>query len=196
VFEPFFTTKAPGKGSGLGLSMVYGFMKQSGGHVKIYSEVGHGTVVRLYFPRTGTAATASAAPEAPAAPATAAHGELILVVEDNADVRRTAVAQLRDLGYRTLEAASGKEALVQLNGAHDIALIFTDIVMPGGMTGWELGMAVKALRPDLPVLYTSGFSESSVQDDRAHLANRQFLPKPYRKRELAQKLQQLLGEVT
>ena len=194
VFEPFFTTKGPGKGSGLGLSMVYGFMKQSGGHMKIYSEVGHGTVVRLYFPRTGVAATASAAAEAPAAPETAAHGELILVVEDNADVRRTAVSQLRDLGYRTLEAASGKEALAQLNGTQDIALIFTDIVMPGGMTGWELGTAVKAARPDLPILYTSGFSESSVQDDRAHAASRHFLPKPYRKRDLAQKLQQLLSE--
>jgi PAS domain S-box-containing protein len=196
VFEPFFTTKGPGKGSGLGLSMVYGFMKQSGGHIKIYSEVGHGTVVRLYFPRTGTAAAASAAPEAAAPQETAAHGELILVVEDNADVRRTAVSQLRDLGYRTLEAANGKEALARLNGDSHIALVFTDIVMPGGMTGWELGAAVKAVRPDLPILYTSGFSESSVQDDRAHAASRQFLPKPYRKRDLAQKLQQLLSEAT
>ena len=194
IFEPFFTTKGPGKGSGLGLSMVYGFMKQSGGHMKLYSEVGHGTVVRLYFPRTGSAAIASAAPEPPAPQATPAHGELILVVEDNADVRRTAVSQLRDLGYRTIEAASGKEALAQLSGAQDIALIFTDIVMPGGMTGWELGTAVKAERPDLPVLYTSGFSESSVQDDRVHAASRHFLPKPYRKRDLARKLQQLLSE--
>jgi CheY-like chemotaxis protein len=177
VFEPFFTTKGPGKGSGLGLSMVYGFMKQSGGHMKIYSEVGHGTVVRLYFPRTGSAAaTASAPAEAPAPQETAAHGELILVVEDNTEVRRTAVSQLRDLGYRTLEAVNGKEALAYLDGAQDIALIFTDIVMPGGMTGWELGTAVKALRPDLPILYTSGFSESSVQDDRAHAASRHFPP--------------------
>jgi PAS domain S-box-containing protein len=195
VFEPFFTTKGPGRGSGLGLSMVYGFMKQSGGHMKIYSEVGHGTVVRLYFPRTGGAA-ATATAEASAPQETAAHGELILVVEDNAEVRRTAVSQLRDLGYRTLEAANGKEALAQLNGAQDVALLFTDIVMPGGMTGWELGTAVKGLRPDLPILYTSGFSESSVQDDRAHAASRHFLPKPYRKRELAQKLQQLLREPT
>jgi PAS domain S-box-containing protein len=192
VFEPFFTTK--GRGSGLGLSMVYGFMKQSGGHMNIYSEVGHGTVVRLYFPRTGAAAPATVAPEASAPQETAAHGELILVVEDNADVRRTAVSQLRDLGYRTLEAANGKEALAQLNGTRDIALLFTDIVMPGGMTGWELGAAVKALRPNLPILYTSGFSESSVQDDRAHTASKHFLPKPYRKRELAQKLRQLLSE--
>jgi PAS domain S-box-containing protein len=194
VFEPFFTTKGPGKGSGLGLSMVYGFMKQTGGHMKIYSEVGHGTVVRLYFPRTGSAAAPTAGAEAPAPQATAAHGELILVVEDNADVRRTAVSQLRDLGYRTLEAATGKEALAQMNGEQDIALIFTDIVMPGGMTGWELGTAVKALRPDLPILYTSGFSETSVQDDRAHIASKQFLAKPYRKYDLAQKLRQLLGE--
>jgi PAS domain S-box-containing protein len=194
VLEPFFTTKGPGKGSGLGLSMVYGFMKQSGGHLKIYSEVGHGTVVRLYFPRTGAAAAvASAAADSPAPAETAANGELILVVEDNADVRRTAVSQLRDLGYRTLEAANGKEALAQLNGTQDIALIFTDIVMPGGMTGWELGATVKATHPDLPILYTSGFSESSVQDDRAHTHARHFLAKPYRKRELAQKLAQLLS---
>jgi len=192
VFEPFFTTKAPGKGSGLGLSMVYGFLKQSGGHMKIYSEVGHGTVVRLYFPRTGVLPAASAAAELPAAPETAASGELILVVEDNADVRRTAVSQLRELGYRTIEAASGREALAQLDGAQDIALIFTDIVMPGGMTGWELGAAIKAAYPDLPILYTSGFSETSVQD--AHAPARHFLAKPYRKRELAQKLAQLLGE--
>ena len=118
------------------------------------------------------------------------------MVEDNTEVRRTAVSQLRDLGYRTLEADNGKEALAHLDGAQDIALIFTDIVMPGGMTGWELGTAVKALRPDLPILYTSGFSESSVQDDRAHAASRHFLPKPYRKRDLAQKLQQLLSEAT
>jgi PAS domain S-box-containing protein len=194
VFEPFFTTKGPGKGSGLGLSMVYGFMKQSGGHMKIYSEVGHGTVVRLYFPRTGAAAMASAPADTPILPEAVADGELILVVEDNTDVRRTAVSQLRDLGYRTLEAANGKDALAQLDGAEDIALIFTDIVMPGGMTGWELGTAVKATHPDLPILYTSGFSESSVQDDRAHAQARHFLPKPYRKRELAQKLAQLLGE--
>src|SRR5262249_49078010 len=140
--------------------MVYGFMKQSGGHMKIYSELGHGTVVRLYFPRKGGAAADTGAAEAPASPETAAHGELILVVEDNADVRRTAVLQLRDLGYRTLEAATGKEALAQLDGVQDIALIFTDLVMPGGMTGWELGAAIKAARPDLPVLYTSGFSET------------------------------------
>ena len=194
VLEPFFTTKGPGRGSGLGLSMVYGFMKQSGGHMKIYSEVGHGTVVRLYFPRSGGVAAPTEAAEAPAPQEATSHGELILVVEDNADVRRTAVSQLRDLGYRTLEAANGKEALEKLDGAQDIALVFTDIVMPGGMTGWELGTAVKAVHPDLPILYTSGFSETSVQDDRAHASARHFLPKPYRKRDLAQKLSQLLAE--
>jgi CheY-like chemotaxis protein len=193
VLEPFFTTKGPGRGSGLGLSMVYGFMKQSGGHMKIYSEVGHGTVVRLYFPRSSGAAAPTGAAE-PGPQEMAANGELILVVEDNADVRRTAVSQLRDLGYRTIEAANGKEALAKLNGAQDVALVFTDIVMPGGMTGWELGAAVKVTHPDLPVLYTSGFSETSVQDDRAHAHARHFLPKPYRKHDLAQKLSQLLGE--
>jgi PAS domain S-box-containing protein len=191
VIEPFFTTKEPGKGSGLGLSMVYGFVKQSGGHMKIYSEVGHGTVVRLYLPRAQTAAPATV-PGAAAPPVRAAAGQLILVVEDNAEVRRTAVAQLADLGYRTLEAADSREALALLKSNPQIALIFTDIVMPGGMTGWELGEAVKEAHPDLPVLYTSGFSEASIQS-KAQLVAKQFLGKPYRKHELAGKISELLS---
>ena len=163
VLEPFFTTKAPGKGSGLGLSMVYGFMKQSGGHLKIYSELGHGTVARLYFPRTGAAAPVEEPETEAPGPSTGAGAKLILVVEDNSDVRRTAVSQLTELGYRTLQAANAKDALALLSGAEAIDLVFTDIVMPGGMTGWELGTAAKALRPDTPFLYTSGFSESSVR---------------------------------
>jgi PAS domain S-box-containing protein len=193
VVEPFFTTKAPGKGSGLGLSMVYGFVKQCRGHMKIYSELGHGTVVRLYFPRAA-AAVDDAAAHAAAAHAPGALAELVLVVEDNAEVRRTAITHLTDLGYRTLAAASGQEAMELLARTPEVDVVFTDIVMPGGMTGWELGEAARRLRPDIRILYTSGFSEASVQDGRAHLAAGHFLGKPYRKHELAQKLRHLLGE--
>src|SRR5262249_2709531 len=165
--------------------------KQSGGHMKIYSEVGHGTVVRLYLPRAQTAAPV-AVPGAPAPPPRAATGQLILVVEDNAEVRRTAVAQLADLGYRTLEAADAREAPALRNSKPRIALIFPAMLRPGGMTGWELGEAVKETRPDLPVLYTSGFSEASIQS-KAQLVAKQFLGKPYRKHELAGKISELLG---
>jgi CheY-like chemotaxis protein len=193
VVEPFFTTKAPGKGSGLGLSMVYGFVKQSRGHMKVYSEVGHGTVVRLYFPRAAVAAE-SAAPGASVPHAATAQAELVLVVEDNAEVRHTAITHLTDLGYRTLAAAGGKEAIEILARTPEVDVVFTDVVMPGGMTGWELGEKARRLRPDIRILYTSGFSEASVQDGRAHVAASHFLGKPYRKHELAHKLRLLLGE--
>ena len=109
-------------------------------------------------------------------------------------MRHTAITHLTDLGYRTLAAASGKEAIDLLARTPEIDLVFTDVVMPGGMTGWELGEAARRLRPDVRILYTSGFSEASVQDGRANVAASHFLGKPYRKHELAQKLRQLLGE--
>src|SRR5205085_6949628 len=135
VFEPFFTTKEVGRGTGLGLSMVFGFIKQSGGHIKIYSEIGHGTAVKMYLPR----AAGAALPIADAAPARARGGdETILVVEDDALVRDNVVMQLTSLGYKTIEAATGAEAL-RLAAANDaIDLLFTDVVMPGGMNGREL----------------------------------------------------------
>lgn len=193
VVEPFFTTKAPGEGSGLGLSMVYGFVTQSGGHMKIYSAVGQGTVVRLYFPRAMTAAK----PE-PFKPAlvqeVTASGQLVLVVEDNADVQKTAIRHLTELGYRTIAASTAKDALALLQKNAGIQIIFTDIVMPGGMNGWELGAAAQRMRPGIPILYTSGFSETTIQDSYAHRAANRFLGKPYRKKDLADKLQNILNE--
>ncbi len=193
VIEPFFTTKEVGKGSGLGLSMIYGFAKQSGGHLNIYSEVGHGTTVRLYLPR------GKAAPETAATPAAsmferAARGELILVVDDNASVRHMVVKQMADLGYRTLEAVDGASALELLGATAGIDLLFTDMVMPGGMSGMQLGEAARQLRPGLPILYTSGFTEASLGNAAARaLGGDQLLSKPYRKSDLAKKLRRALS---
>jgi signal transduction histidine kinase len=192
VIEPFFTTKEVGKGSGLGLSMIYGFAKQSGGHLKIYSEVGHGTSVRLYLPRGKAGPEAALRPTAQTAEPGA--GELILVVDDNARVRDTVTTQLAELGYRTLEAANGALAIDLLKATPGVDLLFTDIVMPGGMTGVQLGEAAKQLRPEIGILYTSGFTEASLRGETAKgMAKYQLLSKPYRKRELAEKVRRALS---
>jgi len=191
VFEPFFTTKEDRMGSGLGLSMIYGFAKQSGGHVKVYSEVGHGTTVRLYLPRA-----TSAEPPAPddRVPLEGSGGnEAILVVEDDASVRKLVVENLRRLGYRVLEAADGAAALKILRGGAIIDLLFTDVVLPGGMTGRELADETRCLRPGLRVLFTSGYTQNSIVhqgklDEGVHL-----LSKPYRREELSRKVREVLG---
>ena len=193
MIEPFFTTKETGKGSGLGLSMVYGFAKQSGGHLKIYSEVGHGTTVRLYLPRGKTRPEMAPGPAARAGEP-AATGQLILVVDDNASVRSTVVAQLGQIGYRTLEAGDGASAVALLEATPGIDLLLTDIVMPGGMNGVQLGEAAKRIRPELRILYTSGFTEASVRSANANaIASQQLLSKPYRKQELARKVREALS---
>jgi CheY-like chemotaxis protein len=193
VFEPFFTTKAPGEGTGLGLSMVFGFVKQSRGHIKIYSEVGLGTCVRLYLPRAAPGATAVAA-AGEATPRLRRGRETILVVEDNADVRRTVVAQLTELGYAVVEAASPQEALARLRGQPTgIDLLFTDIVMPGGMNGHDLARAALAEWPGLKVLFTSGYSGTALRDDDRLREGEHFLSKPYRRHELADKLREIFG---
>jgi PAS domain S-box-containing protein len=190
AFEPFFTTKTH-RGSGLGLSMVYGFARQSRGHVKIYSEPGHGTTVRLYLPR----AAANAAVAAPAKQdqiQTARTDERILVVEDNAEVRQTVVRQLNELGYQTVEASGGSEALDILMQGERVDLMFSDIVMPGGIDGTQLAEAATALRPDLKVLLTSGFARGSIQDGATSAYLKNLLSKPYRKTELAQRVRATL----
>ncbi len=198
AFEPFFTTKDEGKGTGLGLSMVYGFAKQSRGHVKIYSEPGHGTVVRLYLPRSTEAAALPAVEHAPepdksSAPATAT----ILVVEDNPDVRAVAVRQLTELGYKVVEAASGKAALDILKAdAHQIDLLFTDIVMPGGMTGDILASEARMTRPGLKVLFTSGFPQPTAMHSGGQtleIVHGSMLSKPYRKYDLARRVRETLS---
>ena len=191
VFEPFFTTKEVGRGTGLGLSMVFGFVKQSRGHIKIYSELGHGTIVRLYLPRAaqGPVLTAPVAEAKPAQPANAT----ILVVEDDDDVRRVVTKQITELGYGVIEARNPKEALAMLRDPQTkIDLLFTDLVMPGGMNGRELAGAATAERPGLKVLYTSGYSDSSLRGDEKLKADERFLSKPYRKQDLARTIEETL----
>ena len=192
VFEPFFTTKEAGKGTGLGLSMVYGFVKQSKGHISIYSEVGQGTTVRMYLPRSHQGAEPPPPPDPPMSDF--AGTEKILLVEDDALVRQMAEEQLQGLGYQVVSAANGPEAMEVLKHAADIALLFTDVVMPGGMTGRQLAEAALAIRPDLKVLYTSGYTGNAIVhhgrlDPGVHLLN-----KPYRQIDLARKLREALGK--
>jgi two-component system cell cycle sensor histidine kinase/response regulator CckA len=190
VFDPFFTTKEVGKGSGLGLSMVYGFAKQSGGHVKIYSEVGVGTTVRLYLPRAHQEAeVAEPAPATTAMPRS--RNETVLVVEDNPDVRALAIHHLGDLGYSVIEAENGPLALAALESHGEIDLLFTDMVMPGGMTGIELSAMALKLHPHLKVLYTTGFAAAATGNSRFTVTGK-LITKPYRKSALAVKVREVL----
>lgn len=191
VFEPFFTTKAKGKGTGLGLAMVYGFMKQSAGHVTIYSEPGHGTTVKLYLPRSHGAGAPAAPPASE--PVLRGAAETVLVVEDDDAVRQLACRELRALGYRVLDAASGAAALALLHGGARVDLLFTDVVMPGGMSGRELADAACALRPALRVLYTSGYTENAIVHHGRLDPGVQLLPKPYRRADLARAVREALG---
>ncbi len=160
VFEPFFTTKELGRGTGLGLSMVYGFVKQSGGHIKVYSEESHGTTIKLYLPRsTGQSQNPT---EANAAEASEGGTELILVVEDDAMVRNYVIAQIGSLGYRTLSAANADEALRVVRAEPAIDLLFTDVIMPGLMNGRQLAEEALKMRSGLKVLYTSGYTENAL----------------------------------
>jgi CheY-like chemotaxis protein len=188
VFEPFYTTKPEGKGTGLGLSMVYGFIKQSGGHIKIYSEVGHGTTIRLYLPRLAVITD-----ETPVVAKTASTGgtETILVVEDNDDMRRMAIRQLRELGYHTLEASNGVEALELIKTGAVFDLLFSDVVMPGGMNGFELGQEARKHAPDLRILFTSGFPGTVIPEVESG-AKVELISKPYRKDDLARRVRQIL----
>jgi PAS domain S-box-containing protein len=191
AFEPFFTTKAMGKGTGLGLSMVYGFVKQSGGHIKIYSEPGHGTIIRIYLPQSPEAEAEPLAPP-PAAAECPQGRETVLVVEDDELVRAHAIGLLRGLGYRVVAAADGQAALAELRRRADIDLLFTDMVMPGGLSGRELAEAARAIRPGLKLLFTSGYSENAALHHRRLAPGARMLSKPYRQQELARILRQAL----
>ncbi|CAN5175966.1 hypothetical protein BH11PSE4_BH11PSE4_33090 [soil metagenome] len=180
VFEPFFTTKEVGKGTGLGLSMVYGFVKQSNGHIKIYSEEGYGTTIKLYLPRAGAQAEAAEI----AAPIEGG-SETIRVVEDDPLVINFVVAQLHSLGYKTISASSSGAALAEVDGGAAFDLLFTDVIMPGGMNGRQLADAVMQRRPQLKVLYTSGYTENAIVHHGRLDSNVLLLTKPYRKSELA-----------
>jgi two-component system, cell cycle sensor histidine kinase and response regulator CckA len=189
VFEPFFTTKERGKGTGLGLSMVFGFAKQSGGHVRIETEIGRGTTVRLYLPAL-VGAILPAGNDPAAETPDAARRARVLLVEDNADLRQLAATLLRDLGHDVVEAGSGPAGIEILAGEEGIDILFTDVVLPGGMTGLELARKARGLRPDLKVVLTSGFAENSLSDlsDLGPL-----LRKPYRKLELARRLAEVMA---
>ncbi|MCG6112857.1 MAG: ATP-binding protein [Paracoccus sp.] len=190
VFEPFFTTKTLGKGSGLGLSMVYGFVKQSGGHIRVYSEEGEGTSFKLYFPRSFSGRTAG---EGLHAASSVLRGqETILVVEDDPLVRENVTAQLKSLGYRVHEASSGAEAITITEHDYDIDLLFTDVVMPGGMSGKELAEAVAIHRPDMAILFTSGYTENSIVHNGRLDPGVELLSKPYRREQLANKIRKVL----
>lgn len=191
VFEPFFTTKEKGRGTGLGLSMVYGFIKQSRGHISIYSEVGEGTTVRMYLPRAHRGAAPSRDPEI----GTGKGGsESVLVVEDEPSVREFADTVLSQLGYGVSTAASGREALDLLERGTKCDLLFTDVVMPGGLNGRELSAAAADLRPGLKVLYTSGYTENAIVHQGRLDPGVHLLSKPYRRGELARCVREVLDE--
>ena len=190
VFEPFFTTKDVGRGTGLGLSMVYGFAKQSGGHVTIYSEEGHGTTVKLDFPRHSGEAAGADAQEALAAPRSSA-GEVVLAVEDNEDVRAYSVQILRELGYEVLEAADADSALAVLETDARIDLLFTDVVLPG-RSGRVVADTARQLRPELKVLFTTGYSRNAIVHHGRLDPGVQLITKPFTFDELASRVRDLL----
>jgi PAS domain S-box-containing protein len=192
AFEPFFTTKGPGSGTGMGLSMVYGFVKQSGGHIRLSSEEGRGTAVRIYLPvRDGGAAAASRQPEGAGAPA--ARGAVILVVEDDQRVRKITVRRLKELGHTVVEADNARAALDVLDRDRPVDLLFTDIVMPGGMNGLDLAREARRRRPALKILYTSGYADPAATERGMLTENARWLGKPYRAAELADTLRQLFA---
>jgi signal transduction histidine kinase/CHASE3 domain sensor protein/CheY-like chemotaxis protein len=193
AFDPFFTTKSDGKGTGLGLAMVFGFVKQSGGHIKIYSEPGEGTTIRLYLPRA--AANAATAEQRTRLPIALPRGSAtVLVVEDEAAVREIAVAILRDLGYRVLEAADGDEGL-RVFGDHmgAIDLLLTDVVLPGKVRGRQLAERITEIRPDVRILFMSGYTENSIVHQGRLDDGVQLIGKPLRREALARKVAEVLG---
>jgi CheY-like chemotaxis protein len=190
IFEPFFTTKERGAGTGLGLSMVFGFVKQSGGHINVYSEVGIGTTFRLFLPRTREGEGAAAQIVEEAVPS--GKGEMVLLVEDNDAIRRLATRQLGQLGYQCLAVDNVADALGHLASGRKVDLLFTDIVMPGKADGVDLASTVRERWPDLPILLTSGFPNN---DGARELTERGIglLSKPYQRDELASALRAALN---
>jgi PAS domain S-box-containing protein len=189
VFEPFFTTKAEGNGSGLGLAMVYGFARQSNGHIQIYSEPGQGTTVKIYLPRSREAVDLAAAPSPLAAQGDA---QTILVVEDEAPVRAAAVSTLESLGYRCLEAVDAEAALALLAGGETVDLVFSDVVMPGTVKARDFAGRLAAIAPGVPVLFTSGYTENAIVHHGRLNDGVNLLSKPYARDELARRVDQLL----
>jgi CheY-like chemotaxis protein len=190
AFEPFYTTKEVGRGTGLGLSMVYGFVKQSGGHVSLYSEQGQGTTVKLYFPRYRGKLDAVDIESQSATP-TASRDEVILVVEDNEDVRSYSVAILRELGYKVLEAVDAETALQILKGAGRVDLLFTDVVLPG-RNGRMLADSARLLRPTLRILFTTGYSRNAIVHQGRLDADVHLISKPFTFDQLAARVRDVI----
>ncbi|MEN3349822.1 MAG: hypothetical protein V7632_3457 [Bradyrhizobium sp.] len=191
AFDPFFTTKGVGKGTGLGLSQVYGFVRQSGGHVKIYSEIGVGSTVKIYLPRYRGAAEPDFVRRAPIASYRGQKNEVILVVEDEDRVRGVSVEALRELGYTVIGAANPREALQLVDGGLSVALLFTDVVMPS-MSGHELAVQARARIPNLKVLYTTGYTRNAIVHNGILDPGTNLLPKPFSIDELATKVREVL----
>ena len=193
VFEPFFTTKEKGRGTGLGLAMVYGFVKQSGGHLTIYSEVGHGTTINLYLPRADGASVASGSEKIKGDVDPHAR-ETILVVEDDERVRQLTIRRLKMIGYQVLEASDGPKALDILRGSDAVDLVFTDLIMPGGLSGREVAIRARQLKPGIHVLLTSGYAEQLVHGDDLQREQLKVLRKPYQQSDLVAALRDVLGD--
>ncbi|MGC1885410.1 MAG: response regulator, partial [Stellaceae bacterium] len=192
ALDPFFTTKSAGEGTGLGLPQVYGFVKQSGGHLKIYSEVGEGTTVKLYLPRNFGEETAQPGRVA----ALAVTGtETVLVVDDDEIVRTTVASMLEDLGYTVVVASSGREALAMLEKRGNVNLLFTDVVMPGAISGRQLAERAVEIAPKLRVLFTSGYTENAIVHNGRLDAGVELLSKPYGREQLAAKVRRVLDGV-
>jgi len=194
AFEPFFTTKPLGRGTGLGLSMVYGFVKQSGGHVAIHSEPGQGCSVKVYLPRFIRPETQ---PAITAGPVAAAHshgdGETILVVEDDEEVRRSSVEALREMGYQVLEAGDAMDGVRLIVDRGGIDLLFTDVGLPGGVNGRALADAARSAQPGLRVLFTTGYTRNTILHDGALDHDVHFIPKPFNLSALAAKVREVLA---
>jgi CheY-like chemotaxis protein len=190
AFEPFFTTKREGEGTGLGLSMAHGFVKQSQGHIKIYSEVGSGTTIRIYLPRCQQ--PEAYAPQLMKGPVVGG-SETILVVEDDPSVQATAVDMLHGLGYHVLKADNGKDALAILESGTPIDLLFTDVVMPGPVRSPDLALRAKQLLPRLQVLFTSGYTQNAIVHGGRLDPGVELISKPYRRDDLARKIRHILA---
>jgi len=193
AIEPFFSTKETGQGSGLGLSMIFGFTKQSGGHMRIYSEAGHGTSVRLYLP-IGETSGPDLDRSTPKGEDFRSHGERILVLEDDPDVRLTTLTMLEELGYETIEAADAKAAIDLIDQGEPVDLLFSDVFLPGGMNGPDAAREILQRRPHLPILFTSGYSADHISQESMGDSDVHLISKPFDMPTLAQKLRERLDE--
>jgi CheY-like chemotaxis protein len=192
--EPFFSTKPEGHGTGLGLSMAYGFVKQTGGHFKIYSEEGHGTTIKLYFPRSFDVEAGIAQIHSGAATEALGGNETIMVVEDDLSVQATVVELLRSMGYRVLKADNADSALGILKSGMTIDMLFTDVVMPGQLRSPELARHARALHPQIAVLFTSGYTQNAIVHGGRLDPGVELLSKPYGREQLARKVRSMLAQ--